>query len=45
MDAVGRAKGPGGEEGRSSAVVLAAWERFLVLLLCDCHLKGHIRFV
>lgn len=24
------------------AVVL---ERFLLLLLCDCHLKGHIRFV
>lgn len=33
-------KGPG--EG-VEAVVL---ERFLLLLLlCDCHLKGHIRFV
>lgn len=37
-----RADGPTGGEGEAVVVL----ERFLLLLLlCDCHLKGHIRFV
>lgn len=37
--------GPEGPAGRRAGRLSSSWERFLVLLLCDCHLKGHIRFV